>query len=136
MQTYDELLGRKTSLEFEINTYRRLLECEETRLSTRHSAEINSSQSQSQSSYQYQSRSSNATSSGAALATSSNLSSTSASNASNAAAAANVIINPMGQRSATTQRGSSVEQTTETVMKRMQVQRTSKGIYQQFDYDY
>jgi chromosome segregation ATPase len=32
MQTYDELMSRKTNLEFEINTYRRLLECEETRI--------------------------------------------------------------------------------------------------------
>ena len=34
MATYDELMSRKTSLEFEINTYRRLLECEETRIKT------------------------------------------------------------------------------------------------------
>lgn len=126
MQTYDELLGRKTSLEFEINTYRRLLECEETRL--KHSTEQTST-SASQSSYQYQSRSSNASAAAASAATVASNSVTSA--------AANVIINPMAQRSATTQRGSSVEQTTETVMKRMQVQRTSKGIYQQFfDYEY
>ncbi len=31
MNDYDELMNNKTTLEFEINTYRRLLECEETR---------------------------------------------------------------------------------------------------------
>lgn len=111
MQTYDELLGRKTSLEFEINTYRRLLECEETRLRT--ATEVSQSSGQA-AAYQYQQRS--------AAAVSSSVSASSVTSS-----AANVVINPIGQRSATTQRGSSVEQTTETVMKRMQVQRTSKG---------
>ena len=86
MSTYDDLLGRKTSLEFEINTYRRLLECEETRIRT--ASEVSSGF------YQYQARSSGVSA---------------------------VSSTPR------TARGSSVEQTTETVMKRMQVQRTSKG---------
>lgn len=93
MATYDELLGRKTSLEFEINTYRRLLESEETRIKT--STDLSSGGSS------YVKYTSSSTSAGA-----------------NSAA----LSGPRGGR------GSSVEQTTETVMKRMQVQRTSKGI--------
>ena len=38
MSTYDELMSQKTSLEFEINTYRRLLESEESRLGKSKSA--------------------------------------------------------------------------------------------------
>ena len=47
MATYDELMSRKTSLEFEINTYRRLLECEETRIRTNHSTSSHSASSSS-----------------------------------------------------------------------------------------
>lgn len=36
MADYDELMSSKTSLEFEINTYRRLLESEETRTTKQH----------------------------------------------------------------------------------------------------
>lgn len=110
MQTYDELLGRKTSLEFEINTYRRLLECEETRLKTTGTA------AQSSTSYTtYQS------SSGIGLGGGSSISSTSY----QTGGPSSILIN--AGRSSSTQRGSSVEQSTETIMKRMQVQRTSKG---------
>lgn len=110
MQTYDELLGRKTSLEFEINTYRRLLECEETRLKTTGTA------AQSSTSYTtYQS------SSGIGLGGGSSVSSTSY----QTGGPSSILIN--AGRSSSTQRGSSVEQSTETIMKRMQVQRTSKG---------
>jgi chromosome segregation ATPase len=103
MSTYDELLGRKTSLEFEINTYRRLLECEETRIQT--SEGVTSGNVGSSSFYKYQSRASETAGSSSAIASN--------------------LINAASSRGA---RGSSVEQTTETVMKRMQVQRTSKGM--------
>jgi predicted RNase H-like nuclease (RuvC/YqgF family) len=100
MSTYDELLGRKTSLEFEINTYRRLLECEETRIKT--TSEFSSGGASS--SFHYKSKASASSSSGDA-------------------GIGNVSVNVVLPRP----RGASVEQTTETVMKRMQVQRTSKG---------
>ena len=99
MSTYDELLGRKTSLEFEINTYRRLLECEETRIKTTTEYAGGSSGS-----FHYKSKASTSSSSGDG-------------------GAANVSVNVVLPRP----RGISIDQTTETVMKRMQVQRTSKG---------
>lgn len=124
MQTYDELLSRKTSLEFEINTYRRLLECEETRL--KGSAATSATQ-QSTHSYSYQSSSGiGASSSSAAAATAAtSAAATTSSSYQTSAAPSSILINT--GRSSSTQRGSSVEQSTETIMKRMQVQRTSKG---------
>ncbi len=94
MQTYDELMGRKTSLEFEINTYRRLLECEETRVQK---------ESASGSSYQkFESKSGVASAYGSS------------------GKPVEVIVQRSG-------RSGSAEKSPETIMKRMQVQRTSKG---------
>ena len=137
MATYDELMNRKTSLEFEINTYRRLLECEETRIKTTSStAAASSSSSYSASSYSASSRAANASaaastgrsmspSGGSPVATITNLVTQTVvsggpPNASGDAAAATA-------RSPFAQRGSSTELSSETITKRMQVQRTSKG---------
>jgi hypothetical protein len=94
MQTYDELLGRKTSLEFEINTYRRLLECEETRVQK---------ESVGSSSYKFESKS----------------------GVSSAHGSGGKPVEVLVQRSG---RSSSAEKSPDTIMKRMQVQRTSKGM--------
>jgi chromosome segregation ATPase len=93
MQTYDELMGRKTSLEFEINTYRRLLECEETRVQK---------ESANGSSYRFESKS----------------------GVSSAYGSSGKPVEVVVQRSV---RSNSAEKSPETIMKRMQVQRTSKG---------
>lgn len=122
MATYDELMSRKTSLEFEINTYRRLLECEETRIKT------NASSSSSSSSKHYttirttETSSSSSSSSHASAAAS-------AINASNVSAGNTIgnIIAQQAQQSAQAVRGPSAEIASETITKRMQVQRTSKG---------
>ncbi len=144
MATYDELMNRKTSLEFEINTYRRLLECEETRIKTAVSGGgIASTTYTSYASTSTSSRSvasnggSNVISSATLLPSSGavnlvsqtvvlppqqisqNVQSVPAQNQSN---------NEIGSsRTAFTQRGSSTELSSETITKRMQVQRTSKG---------
>lgn len=153
MATYDELMNRKTSLEFEINTYRRLLECEETRIKTGVSA--------SSSSYSYQSRQSshaaaghhqhqNGQNSGGVIGslisgqqqpqtvgvnqtvtTTVTQQSTSSSSSGGTGQVINAAAGPQavdGQpRQAYVQRGSSTELSSETITKRMQVQRTSKG---------
>lgn len=127
MATYDELMNRKTSLEFEINTYRRLLECEETRIKSGVSAG-------SSTSYSY---SSSSRSGGGASAGSSSVAGT-VINAGVGGAGGNLISQTVissanaadpsgGSRSSFTQRGSSTELSSETITKRMQVQRTSKG---------
>lgn len=125
MATYDELMNRKTSLEFEINTYRRLLECEETRIKTGGAASASSS-----SSYSYSSSSRSAAAGGAAStggniiasvipgSVTTTVTTTSSSGGSAEQAAS---------RFAAAQRGSSTEMSSETITKRMQVQRTSKG---------
>ena len=122
MATYDELMNRKTSLEFEINTYRRLLECEETRIKTTTSS-FSSSYSGS--------RSGGGGSSSAAAVVNpasvitSSVTAQSSGSSSNAGAGG---ADPSGaSRSSFTQRGSSTELSSETITKRMQVQRTSKG---------
>lgn len=113
MATYDELMNRKTSLEFEINTYRRLLECEETR--------IKSAGSGTTTSYAY---SSSRTSGNGSL---------SSGNPANNLIQQTIVSSASGQdpsgvsRQQYTQRGSSTELSSETITKRMQVQRTSKG---------
>jgi len=139
MATYDELMSRKTSLEFEINTYRRLLECEETRIKTNVSAvsgkqhsgfqQFSSSNRTVESSSHVQA-SSHVSSSSAAASSASQ----SASIAGNLIAAQVVAANaaPMAvadrqPQQAVQQRGGSVEVSAETITKRMQVQRTSKG---------
>jgi len=146
MATYDELMSRKTSLEFEINTYRRLLECEETRIKTNVSSVSASAASKQHSGFQ-QFSSSNRTvessshvqasshvSSSSAAASSASQSAQSASIAGNLIAAQVVAANaaPMAvadrqPQQAVQQRGGSVEVSAETITKRMQVQRTSKG---------
>lgn len=135
MATYDELMSRKTSLEFEINTYRRLLECEETRIKTNHAA---SQQQHSSYSMAQRTSSSSGLASGnvAVSAVSSSAAVSASSNASQSASvlSANVVGSNQGQadqtggsRTSFSQRGSSTELTSETITKRMQVQRTSKG---------
>lgn len=113
MATYDELMNRKTSLEFEINTYRRLLECEETRIKTAGSGTTTS--------YSYSSSRASGTN-GLSSGTPVNnlIQQTLVSSASGQ--------DPSGvSRQQYTQRGSSTELSSETITKRMQVQRTSKG---------
>lgn len=156
MNTYDELMSRKTSLEFEINTYRRLLECEETRIKTN---AFQSSSSSSSSSKQQQQQKSNQQSSfqqqvfsqssksHEVSSSSSSSSSTAASVSANTAIAAaavnagNIIATAAVQSAAPvpadqaqnasrqqySQRAGSSELSSETITKRMQVQRTSKG---------
>lgn len=135
MATYDELMNRKTSLEFEINTYRRLLECEETRIKSGVS-----------SSYSY--TSSNRTGGMSGNQTQGAIGSLIAQASVPSSAGANVITTTVTQTSTSTsssngvpqvgdvsgqtrqayaQRGSSTELSSETITKRMQVQRTSKG---------
>lgn len=119
MATYDELMSRKTSLEFEINTYRRLLECEETRIKSNSSSQ---SQHKTYTSVSRSSESSNAAS----------VSANSGSVVGNLIAATPVMsAAPVdlsgGSRQQFAQRGSSSELSSETITKRMQVQRTSKG---------
>jgi len=129
MNTYDELMSRKTSLEFEINTYRRLLECEETRIKT------NATNSSGYTTYTSV-RTSQASSAASAVASSSSSSASGIASASGnlvATAAASVVPTAVageqsgGSRAQFSQRGSSTELSSETITKRMQVQRTSKG---------
>jgi len=160
MQTYDELMNRKTSLEFEINTYRRLLECEETRIRTKTQASTtttgssSSSSSRSQQSQQQQQQGasaasfssssySNSSSSGGAAGSATILPASGAVNMVNQAVvlppsqAQQVDVSSSRQhysqqqqsQSQTQQssRGPSSEMGSETITKRMQVQRTSKG---------
>ena len=157
MATYDELMNRKTSLEFEINTYRRLLECEETRIKTMSSVGSTTSTSfhSSSSSGHRSSRggpgaiassvtettvTSRASSSGGGVTPGDIVASTvvtSAGSSSNAPVAAPASAGNQadpslgGSRSSFTQRGSSTELSSETITKRMQVQRTSKGILEE-----
>jgi len=113
MATYDELMNRKTSLEFEINTYRRLLECEETR--------IKSAGSGVTTSYSYSSNRASGSSAAASGTPSGNL-------ISQTIVSSSAGQDPTGaSRQQYTQRGSSTELSSETITKRMQVQRTSKG---------
>lgn len=152
MATYDELMSRKTSLEFEINTYRRLLECEETRIKTNASKSETSSSTSSykvqksqkaeqQSSYSEKSFASSvksAESNVSVAATANTAIATAAVNAGNiiAASVASAPASQQQQQQAsavsaaeTTRvaRAASSELATETITKRMQVQRTSKG---------
>lgn len=191
MASYDELMNRKTSLEFEINTYRRLLECEETRLNTPSrvpSAVISATTHHSYSSYSSSSASSSKSPSGTGLNQGPTISvgggggsgapGTIGVNIGGAttgvpqparpapprdrdrddtiSSVINNIIKPQpsaaepqpsaqtshlpssqptvvdpnstgASRSSYTQRGSSTELSSETITKRMQVQRTSKG---------
>lgn len=146
MATYDELMSRKTSLEFEINTYRRLLECEETRIKTNASKSSDSSSSykvhksqsqQQQSSYSEKSFSSSVKSQESNVsvaATASTAIATAAVNAGNIIAATvagqSAPAQPTAVSTAETTkvvRAASSELATETITKRMQVQRTSKG---------
>jgi len=129
MNTYDELMSRKTSLEFEINTYRRLLECEETRIKT------NATNSSGYTTYTSV-RTSQASSAASAVASSSSSSASGIASASGnlvATAAASVVPTAVageqsgGSRAQFSQRGSATELSSETITKRMQVQRTSKG---------
>lgn len=126
MATYDELMNRKTSLEFEINTYRRLLECEETRIKSGVSSTYSygsSSRSQAQSGGAIGSLISQASvpaSSGKVITTTVTETTTSSSNGAPQVA-------EVAQTRQYGQRGSSSELSTETITKRMQVQRTSKG---------
>ncbi len=139
MATYDELMSRKTSLEFEINTYRRLLECEETRIKTNVSSVSASAASKQHSGFQQFSSSNRTVESSSHVQASSHVSSSSAA-ASSASIAGNLIAAqvvaanaaPMAvadrqPQQAVQQRGGSVEVSAETITKRMQVQRTSKG---------
>ena len=151
MATYDELMNRKTSLEFEINTYRRLLECEETRIKTMSSSSASSHHHSS--SHRGSSRPAAVTSSVVESSTTTTTtsqrgvagagveglvastvvsSSGSSSNASMAPASGGSADPSLGgSRSSFTQRGSSTELSSETITKRMQVQRTSKGILEE-----
>jgi hypothetical protein len=160
MASYDELMNRKTSLEFEINTYRRLLECEETRIKSGVSLGANSSSVHQSYSYSSSSSTSSAnarSSSGTGINVQSNLVIAPGTNHNNSSSQ-NVggvignLVKPTGvespspvgspvattlvgsvdptngaNRSSFTQRGSSTELSSETITKRMQVQRTSKG---------
>jgi len=131
MATYDELMSRKTSLEFEINTYRRLLECEETRIKTNHATSQNSySMTQRTASSSGLAAGSVAVSAVAAAANTA-VASAAVSQASvvatNVAGANQADQQSGGTRTSFSQRGSSTELTSETITKRMQVQRTSKG---------
>jgi len=151
MATYDELMSRKTSLEFEINTYRRLLECEETRIKTNHAASQQQQQQQQQQHTSFSMTQRTASSSGLAggsVAVSSVTASGSASGVSSSAlsgqasvVSANIAGSNQSQldqqtggtRTSFSQRGSSTELTSETITKRMQVQRTSKGnLFEEF----
>ena len=128
MATYDELMSRKTSLEFEINTYRRLLECEETRLV----------KGPTNATYSYSSTT-RSSSSGGSSANAAAVSSSTSAVSGGSTGSSNVgniitttVINPVpdqsgASRSSFTQRAPSQEATNETITKRMQVQRTSKG---------
>ena len=147
MATYDELMSRKTSLEFEINTYRRLLECEERTLikatsapSTVYTTTIRTSSSGGGSgigggSASYSSSSSSSSSSANLGGGSSSSSSIGGLSNGSGSVIGNVVIssivNPVLEQSAGSrsllQRGPSQESTVETSTKRMQVQRTSKG---------
>lgn len=147
MNTYDELMSRKTSLEFEINTYRRLLECEETRIKTNASSSSSYKQQQKSqhSSFQQQVISQSTKSHEVSSSSSSSSSAAAAVSANSAIAAASVnagnIIAASAVQSASTasdqaqnasrqqysQRAGSAELNSETITKRMQVQRTSKG---------
>ena len=125
MATYDELMSRKTSLEFEINTYRRLLECEETRI-TKKSSSSSSEAHAGYSSYSSSSSSSKTSQSAASAASaSSGMSGGVIGNLITASVAAPAPVDQSRQQFA--QRGSSTELSSETITKRMQVQRTSKG---------
>jgi intermediate filament protein if len=142
MATYDELMSRKTSLEFEINTYRRLLECEETRISSKKESNVSSSSSSS-SSYKQQaqvitqvksSESQNISSSvlGHATHNSSNQAVEKSVNVGNLIATASIPAVPSVEsspppRPQVSQRAGSTELSSDTITKRMQVQRTSKG---------
>lgn len=148
MATYDELMSRKTSLEFEINTYRRLLECEETRIKTNanksdsysssSSYKVQKSQTQSQQQASHSEKSfvssvKSAESNVNVAATANTAIATAAVNAGNIIAASAAA--PASQQASavtaaeTTRvvRAASSETATETITKRMQVQRTSKG---------
>jgi hypothetical protein len=184
MASYDELMNRKTSLEFEINTYRRLLECEETRIKTGVSSASSAFVPQPQPGYtNYPSSSNNnnnnnnnprspvgatvinSTTGGGSGGSASpvNLNNSQNNNNNNNnnnvignlikqsvvvdSSSANVAVsasssiastiagaadpNAGGNRSSFTQRGSSTELSSETITKRMQVQRTSKGTFEQ-----
>lgn len=130
MSTYDELMNRKTSLEFEINTYRRLLECEETRIKSGGGV---SSVIPGATSYSYSSSSSSSTvhssASGSGLNYGRGTSPGPASVLTNLVRVSDPSNDPQGgaNRSSVTQRGGSTELSSETITKRMQVQRTSKG---------
>jgi lamin B len=143
MATYDELMSRKTSLEFEINTYRRLLECEETRIKTNHAA----SQQQQHASFSMSQRAASSSGGVGVGGLSAGSVITSAVSSSSASAVSGSVQNSQasvvnagqqqqqqqpgdqtgGSRTSFSQRGSSTELTSETITKRMQVQRTSKG---------
>lgn len=135
MATYDELLSRKTSLEFEINTYRRLLECEETRIKTNasNSTSFTKVQKQQQSSHSQQSFSSSmkTTESNVSITGVNTAIATAAVNAGNIVPQSNQSNSQQtaesNSRQQSAQRGGSAELNTETITKRMQVQRTSKG---------
>jgi hypothetical protein len=147
MATYDELMNRKTSLEFEINTYRRLLECEETRIRTAANNTNISSTTYSYSSSRgtgSTSGNSNAINSATLLPSSGTVNlvsqtvllppqaaqtvqSVTVSSTTSSAQNQNNNNEVGGSRSQFTQRGSSAELSSETITKRMQVQRTSKG---------
>lgn len=125
MATYDELMSRKTSLEFEINTYRRLLECEETRIKTNASSSSSSSSSKHYTTVRTtETSSSNSSRSASAAASAINASNVSAGNT-----IGNLIAQQAQQTAQNIQqvRGPSAEIASETITKRMQVQRTSKG---------
>jgi len=138
MATYDELMSRKTSLEFEINTYRRLLECEETRIKTNSNVNSSSSSKSSSSSYKQQVvtqvKTSEQSSSSVSQAThaSSNQGVSASVNVGNLVATATIPAVPSVEKSPpprpqVSQRAGSSEISAETITKRMQVQRTSKG---------
>jgi len=128
MATYDELMSRKTSLEFEINTYRRLLECEETRIKTNAPSSSSSSSSKHYTTIRTTetTQSSSSSSSASAAASAINASNVSAGNT-----IGNIIAQSAQQSAQAVQqqqvRGPSAEIASETITKRMQVQRTSKG---------
>lgn len=148
MATYDELMSRKTSLEFEINTYRRLLECEETRIKTKVDMSASASsgasskhhyqQQQHQQQHQHQQQQAGFqqfSSSVRTVESSSNVQSSNSqsSGAGNTIAAAVIAgsASPaaveQSPRQMAVPRGGSAEISNETITKRMQVQRTSKG---------
>ena len=127
MATYDELMSRKTSLEFEINTYRRLLECEETRITKKSSSSSSSSEAHAgYSSYSSSKSSQSSAAAASAASASSGMTGGVIGNLITANVAAPAPVDQSRQQQFA-QRGSSTELSSETITKRMQVQRTSKG---------